>query len=56
MKRYLHPINNPSITLWDAICSMDNLKLAHKNASKNKGWYEEVKEVNKNEDYYLKKL
>lgn len=35
---------------------MENLKLAHKNASKNKSWYEEVQMVNNNQNYYLKKL
>lgn len=48
MKRY----NN----LYEKIYSMDNLKLAHRNASKGKGWYEEVRAVDNNEDYYLKKL
>lgn len=42
--------------LYEKICSMDNLKLAHKHARKGKGWYEEVKEVNANEEYYLKLL
>lgn len=42
--------------LYEKICSMDNLKLAHKHARKGKGWYEEVKEVNANEEYYLKQL
>ena len=35
---------------------MENLKLAHRNARKGKGWYQEVKLVNANEEYYLKKL
>lgn len=42
--------------LYEKICSMDNLKLAHKHARKGKGWYEEVKEVNANEEHYLKLL
>lgn len=42
--------------LYEKICSMDNLKLAHKHARKGKGWYEEVKEVNENEEFYLKQL
>ena len=53
MKRYSHPIGDSSHTLWDAICSMDNLKLAHQNAKKGKGWYKEVKMVDENPDYYL---
>lgn len=53
MKRYLHPIGDSSHTLWDAICSMDNLKLAHQNAKKGKGWYKEVKMVDENPDYYF---
>lgn len=53
MKRHSHPIGNSSCTLWDAICSMDNLKIAHQNAKKGKGWYTEVKMVDENPDYYL---
>ncbi len=53
MKRHSHPIDNDSCTLWDAICSMDNLKAAHKNAKKGKGWYQEVKQVDSNPEYYL---
>ena len=41
MKRHSHPIGNESCTLWDAICSMDNLKAAHQNAKKGKGWYKD---------------
>lgn len=42
--------------LYEKICDLDNLKLAHKNAQKGKGWYKEVKEINTNPEYYLKKL
>lgn len=42
--------------LYEKICDLDNLKLAHKNAQKGKGWYKEVKEININPEYYLKKL
>lgn len=35
---------------------MDNLRLAHKNASKGKKWYTEVKEISKNLDYYLEEV
>lgn len=53
MKRHSHPIGNDSCTLWDAICSMDNLKAAHQNAKKGKGWYQEVKMVDSDPEYYL---
>ena len=53
MKRHSHPIGNESCTLWDAICSMDNLKAAHQNAKKGKGWYKEVKMVDADPEYYL---
>ena len=53
MKRHSHPIGNSSCTLWDAIYSMDNLKVAHQNAKKGKGWYTEVKMVDEDPDYYL---
>ena len=42
--------------LYSQIYDMDNLKLAHKNARKGKGWYEEVKEVDSNTEHYLEKL
>lgn len=42
--------------LFQKIYAMENLKEAHKNARRGKGWYEEVKMVNENEEYYLKKL
>lgn len=42
--------------LFSKICDMDNLKKAHKNAKKGKGWYREVKQVEKNLDKALKKL
>ena len=45
MKRYGH--------LFEKICSMDNLHLAHKNARAGKSWYEEVKTVTENEEKYL---
>jgi len=35
---------------------MENLKLAHQNAKKGKGWYAEVKMVDENPEYYLKLL
>lgn len=42
--------------LFSKICDMDNLKRAHKNAKKGKGWYQEVKQVEKNLDKALEKL
>lgn len=48
MKRY----NN----LYSKIYDMDNLRLAHYNAQKGKGWYKEVRMVNSNPEYYLKEL
>ncbi len=53
MKRHIHPLNNQNCTLWEAICDMENLKLAHQNAKKGKGWYAEVKMVDENPEYYL---
>ena len=35
------------------IYDYDNLKLAHQNARRGKTWYKEVKEIDKNPDYYL---
>ena len=45
MKRYSN--------LYRKICSMENLQEAHRNARKGKGWYEEVKAVDENPEYYL---
>ena len=42
--------------LYSKIYDMNNLKLAHANAQRGKGWYKEVKMVNSNPEYYLKKL
>lgn len=56
MKRHIHPLNNQNCTLWEAICDMENLKLAHQNAKKGKGWYAEVKMVDENPEYYLGQL
>lgn len=42
--------------LYAEICSMDNLKLAHKQARKGKGFYQEVKMVNEDPAYYLGEL
>lgn len=36
MKRHIHPLHDKTCTLWEAICSMDNLKAAHQNAKKGK--------------------
>lgn len=45
MKRYGY--------LFEKIVSMDNLYRAYKNAKKGKGWYQEVREIEKNIWYYL---
>lgn len=42
--------------LFDKICSMDNLYLAFQNAKRGKGWYEEVKIIEKRPYYYLAAL
>lgn len=42
--------------LYEKICDMDNLRLAHCNAKKGKGWYKEVRQVDENPDKYLKEL
>lgn len=42
--------------LYSKIYDIDNLRKAHQNAKKGKGWYEEVKEVDANSEDYLKKL
>lgn len=42
--------------LFEKVISMDNLKLAHKNAKRGKAWYKEVKMVDANPDYYLSLL
>lgn len=39
--------------LFDKVCDMDNLKLAYKNAKRGKGWYREVKMIEKDVDFYL---
>ena len=62
MRRYLYPIDpttgkqDRTLTIWERICSMENLRLAHKNASKGKKWYKEVVEVSKDLDYYLNEI
>ena len=42
--------------LYQKVYDLDNLRLAHKNARKGKGWYSEVLEVNSDEDKYLKMI
>lgn len=39
--------------VYEKIYDIDNLKLAHKNARRDKAFYREVKMVNSNEEYYL---
>lgn len=42
--------------LFEKVCSIENLWQAHKNAKKGKGWYKEVKEIEKDPDKYLYEL
>lgn len=42
--------------LFSKICDMENLKTAHKNARKRKGWYSEVKQVEQDLEGYLQRL
>ena len=42
--------------LYEKIYDLDNLRMAHKNARKGKGWYKEVKMVDSDEEHYLKML
>lgn len=42
--------------LYQTISSMDNLRTAHLNARKGKGWYKDVRKVNENEEDYLNQL
>lgn len=42
--------------LFAKIYDMDNLRLAHHNAKKGKGWYKEVKMIDEDPDYYLGQL
>lgn len=48
MKRYDH--------LFEKICDIENLRKAHKNAKKGKGWYKEVQEIDKDPDKYLEQI
>lgn len=42
--------------LYKKIYDMDNLKLAHQNAKKGKGWYKEVMDIDSDPDKYLGQL
>ena len=42
--------------LFQTISSMDNLRAAHLNARKGKGWYKDVRTVNEHEEDYLNQL
>ena len=39
--------------LFNSICSMDNIYRAYQNAKSGKGWYKEVKQIEKRPFYYL---
>ena len=54
MKRILYdPAWPGTCTLFTSITDIRNLELAHKNASRGKLWYPEVKMINTNPSYYL---
>ena len=53
MRRHKYVPGRPGVTLFDAVCEIDNLRLAHENASRGKKWYPEVKMVNENPDMFL---
>lgn len=42
--------------LYERIYDIENLRKAHKNAKKGKGWYKEVREIEKDPDKYLYQL
>lgn len=42
--------------IYEKIYDMDNLRLAHRRARKDKSFYREVKMVDSNEEYYLKQI
>ena len=42
--------------LYHKICDTDSIRLAHKNASKGKKHYSEVKKFNEDKDYYIEKI
>lgn len=42
--------------IYDKICDMENLKLAHASARKDKLYYREVKMVDENPEKYLRKI
>lgn len=42
--------------LFDKVCDLDNIKLAHTKASKDKSFYKEVQMVNEDVDYYAKQI
>ena len=42
--------------LWDKICDINNIRLAHKKAKEDKLFYQEVKMVDSNEEFYLKEI
>ena len=42
--------------LWDKICTIENFRQAYQNSIKGKGFYKEVKQINKDVESYLQKL
>ena len=55
-KRFKYVPGNPGVTLFDAVADMDNLLLAHENASRGKKWYPEVKMVDSDPIRYCLKI
>lgn len=45
-----------SNNLYDKVCELDNIRLAHKNASRRKSKYSEVKKINEDPEFYLSQL
>ena len=39
--------------LYEKIYDIENLRKAHQHAKKGKGWYQEVKMIDENPEYYL---
>lgn len=62
MKRHLYPIDpitgkeDKTLTIWEKICTTENITLAHKNASKGKKWYKEVRVFDEDPDRYIAEI
>lgn len=49
-------LHYPKMSIWEEICSKDNLLLAYQNARRGKTFYAEVKEIDKNPEAYIEEL